>query len=60
MTKEIKKAVKRFCEDYDFENLKEIKEYAKDMSGDIIDEYWFADAKNEERCYNELTTLILH
>ena len=58
MTKEAKRAVKRFCEDYDFENLKEIKEYAKDMTGDIIDEFWFSDLNDEERCYKDLEELI--
>ena len=58
MTKEIKKAIKKFCVDYDFENLKEIKEYAKDMSGDIIDEFWFTVCNDESQCYKDLESLI--
>ena len=58
MTKEAKRAIKRFCEDYGFDNLKELKEYAKDSYGDILDEHWFRDLNDEECCYNELMSLM--
>ena len=57
MTKAIRKAIKRFCEDYDFEDLKELKEYAKDMYGDIVDKYWFSYPDDEEASYQQLQQL---
>lgn len=58
MTKELKKAIKRICEDYDFEDYKEIKEYARDMYGDRIDDYWYENINDEESCYKELERAV--
>lgn len=57
MTKEQKKAIKRICEDYDFENLKELREYLRDTYGDTLDEYWF-NGNTEEECYAELEKVV--
>lgn len=57
MTKEQRKAIKRICNDYDFESLRELKEWMKDQYGDTLDEYWFT-AKTEEECYEELEKIM--
>jgi hypothetical protein len=57
MTKVQKKAIKRICADYDFENTKELKEYLKDSFGDTLDEYWF-NGSTEEECYAELERVV--
>lgn len=53
LTKEQRQAIKRICKDYDFENIKELKSYMKEMSEDKLDYYWF-EGKTEEECYKEL------
>lgn len=58
MTKELKKAIKRICEDYSFEDYKEIKEYARDIYGDKIDNYWYENINDEESCYKELERVV--
>lgn len=56
MTKEQRKAIKRICEDYDFENLKELREYMRDQYGDPLDlELW---DKTEDGLYEEISKLI--
>lgn len=52
-----KKAIKRICSDYGFENLSELKAWIRDNYGDILDEYWF-DSDTEEGCYQELVKLV--
>lgn len=54
MTKAIRNAFKRFALEYDFESFKEFKEYAKDMTGDVVDKYWFTNPDDEEMCYKDL------
>ena len=57
MTKEQRKAIKRICEDYDFENLKELREYMKDQYDDSLDlDLW---DKTEDGLYNEISKLIV-
>lgn len=56
-TKEQKQAIKRICQDYDFENVKELKEYLKDRYDDKLDYYWFRET-TEEGCYNELEKVV--
>lgn len=57
MTKEQRKAIKRICEDFDFENLKELSEYMRDNYGDPLDlELW---DKTEEGLYRELEQLLM-
>jgi hypothetical protein len=56
MTKEQKKAIKRICDEYDFQNLKELRQYMKDVFDDPFDlDMW---SKTEEGLYNELITLF--
>lgn len=57
MTKAQRNAIKRICEDYDFENLKELREYLKDSYGDKLDEYWFSGT-TEDECYKELEKVV--
>lgn len=57
MTKEQKKAIKRICADYDFEDAKELKEWLKENYGDTLDEYWFS-GNTEEDCYTELERVV--
>ena len=57
MTKEQRKAIKRICKNFDFENLKELREYMRDCFGDPLDlELW---CKTEEGLYNELEQLLM-
>lgn len=56
MTKEQRKAIKRICADYDFEDLKELREWFKDFYGDNLDlDLW---DKTEDGLYNEITKMI--
>lgn len=56
MTKEQRKAIKRICEDYDFEDLKELREWFKDFYGDNLDlDLW---DKTEDGLYNEIAKMI--
>lgn len=56
MTKEQRKAIKRICADYDFEDLKELREWFKDFYGDNLDlELW---DKTEDGLYEEITKMI--
>ena len=57
MTREQRKAIKRICEDYDFDDLKELREYMRDQYGDPLDlELW---DKTEDGLYNEIEKLIV-
>ena len=57
MTKEQRKAIKRICEDYDFEDIKELREYMRDNYGDSLDlELW---DKTEDGLYNEIAKFII-
>lgn len=57
MTKEQRKAIKRICEDFDFENLKELREYMRDFYGDPLDlELW---DKTETGLYKEIENLLI-
>lgn len=58
MTREQKKAIKRICEEYDFEDAKELRAWMKDMYGDTLDEYWF-EGSTEEECYAELDRVVV-
>lgn len=56
MTKEQRKAIKRICADYDFEDLKELREWFKDFYGDNLDlDLW---DKTEDGFYNEIAKMI--
>ena len=56
MTKEQRKAIKRICADYDFEDPKELREWFKDFYGDNLDlDLW---DKTEDGLYNEITKMI--
>ena len=56
MTKEQRKAIKRICADYDFEDLKELREWFKDFYGDTLDlDLW---DKTEDGLYNEISKMI--
>ena len=56
MTKEQRKAIKRICADYDFEDLNELREWFKDFYGDNLDlDLW---AKTEDGLYNEISKMI--
>lgn len=56
MTKEQRKAIKRICADYDFEDLKELREWFNDFYGDNLDlDLW---DKTEDGLYNEITKMI--
>ena len=55
MTKEQKKAIKRICSEYDFENLKELRQYIKEVFDDPFDlDLW---SKTEEGLYSEVVAL---
>lgn len=56
-TKEQKKAIKKICGDYDFENVQELRRYLKDNYGDDFDALWF-NGKTEEECYKELEKVV--
>lgn len=56
MTKEQRKAIKRICADYDFEDLNELREWFKDFYGDNLDlDLW---DKTEDGLYDEITKMI--
>lgn len=56
MTKEQRKAIKRICADYDFEDLKELREWFKEFYGDNLDlDLW---NKTEDGLYNEIAKMI--
>lgn len=56
MTKEQKRAIIRICNDYDFEDLKELREYMRGNYGDNLDlDLW---DKTEDGLYNEIAKLI--
>lgn len=56
MTKEQRKAIKRICADYDFEDLKELREWFKDFYGDNLDlDLW---DKTEDGLYEEIAKMI--
>ena len=57
MTKEQRKAIKRICEDYDFEDIKELREYMRDNYGDSLDlDLW---DKTENGLYDEIAKFII-
>ena len=57
MTKEQRKAIKRICEDYDFEDIKELREYMRDNYDDPLDlDLW---DKTEDGLYNDLAKFII-
>ena len=57
MTKGQRKAIKRICKDFDFENLKELRRYMRDNYDDPLDlDLW---SKTEAGLYNELERLIM-
>lgn len=56
MTKEQRSAIKRICEDYGFENIKELRQYMKFNFDDPLDlDLW---DKTEDGLYNEISRLI--
>lgn len=56
MTKEQRKAIKRICADYDFEDLKELREWFKDFYGDNLDlDLW---DNTEDGLYDEISKMI--
>ena len=56
MTKEQRKAIKRICADYDFEDLKELREWFKDFYADNLDlDLW---DKTEDGLYEEISKMI--
>lgn len=57
MTKEQRRAIKRICRDYDFENFKELKDWVKETYGDTLNFEWFTE-KTEEACYEELEAIM--
>lgn len=57
MTKWQRNAIKRICEDYDFENINELRQYMKSNYGDPLDlDLW---DKTEEGLYDEISRLIV-
>ena len=52
-----KRAIKRVCEDYDFDDTKEIREFLREQYGDCFDANWFT-GDNEEFCYAELSKAV--
>ena len=57
MTKGQRKAIKRICEDYDFENIKELRQYMKSNYDDSLDlDLW---DKTEEGLYDQISRLII-
>lgn len=57
MTKEQKKAIKRICEEYDFEDVKELRSWMRDSYGDTLDADWF-EGTTEDECYAELERVV--
>ena len=57
MTKEQKRAIKRICEEYGFEDIRELRDWLYDNYGDRFDEYWF-DGTTEQECYEELERVM--
>jgi hypothetical protein len=56
MTKEQKKAIKRICADFGFDDYKELKEYFKDFYDDTLDlDLW---NKTEDGLYDEISKMI--
>lgn len=56
MTKEQRKAIKRICADYDFDDYKELKEWFKDFYDDTLDlDLW---DKTEDGLYDEISKMI--
>lgn len=56
MTKGQRKAIKRICEDYDFDDIKELREYMRDNYGDLLDlDLW---DKTEDGLYDEISKFI--
>ena len=56
MTKKQRKTIKRICADYDFEDLKELREWFKDFYGDNLDlDLW---DKTEDGLYDEISKMI--
>lgn len=56
MTKEQKAAIKRICADYDFEDLKELREYMRENYDDPLDlDLW---DKSEDGLYKEISKFI--
>lgn len=52
-----KRAIKRICEDYDFFDAVEIRQFLRDEYGDCFDGNWFT-SNNEQECYNELAKAV--
>ena len=57
MTSEQRRAIKRICKNYDFEDVKELKLWLKEQYGDTLDEFWFS-GKTEQECYEELERVV--
>ena len=56
MTAGQKKAIKRICIEYDFENLKELRQYIKDVFDDPFDlDVW---SESEAGLYEEVTKMF--
>ena len=56
MTKEQRKAIKRICADYDFEDLKELREWFNDFYDDNLNlDLW---DKTEDGLYEEIAKMI--
>ena len=57
MTKAQRNAIKRICNDYDFDDLHELRNYMKDHYDDPLDlDLW---DKTEEGLYNEISQFII-
>lgn len=57
MTKAQRKAIKRICNDYDFIDIRELREYMKFYYDDPLDlDLW---DKTEEGLYNEISQFII-
>lgn len=56
-TKNQKDAIKRICEEYDFEDWKEIRAWLRENYGDTFDGDWFEN-DNYKDCYNELARKV--
>ena len=52
MTQEQKRAIKRICKDYDFENIKDLRAYFVDRFGDALDLDLWAKDENENLILN--------
>lgn len=56
MTKEQRKAIKRICNEYDFNNLQELRRHMKDNYDDPLDlDLW---DKTEDGLYDELSKYV--